>query len=347
VLCPVAAIGALLSFQSLHEAATPVFGPLAVGFPLLVDMLILGSTLAFLRGAIGGRPLPGWRWTAHGGVSGTLLLNALAAETPTAIAWHITPALVWSVLVEMTARQVLDHPSPHHDSQQIPRRIWLTNPRHAAAIWLHMARTGHHDHRQARTDLAIRAAARLALTTALPRRRQRRARRLILRQLRDGVLDPTHLLNHLHGRDITRADGPTTVVIQAFLDDLPTIRTRPGARDRPQARAAITAHASAPPTKPGPPSKQEHPAGSAVSPRPAPTRKPDDRLHLALELLRTRPGLTAVQLAGELAAEGWPVSERTAGRVLARARQERAGSVADADRTTATGSPGGDGPDHR
>ena len=86
ILCPVAGIGALLSFRSLHEAAAPVFGSFAAGFPLLVDMLILGSTLAYLAGASLGRALPGWRWTAHGGVAGTLLLNALAASGPTSIA---------------------------------------------------------------------------------------------------------------------------------------------------------------------------------------------------------------------------------------------------------------------
>ena len=129
VLCPVAGIGAALSLQSLHEAAAPIFGPLAFGFPLLVDMLILGATLAFLAGATVGRPLPGWRWTAHGGVSGTLLLNAMAADGPATIPWHVTPAVVWSVLVEMAARQVTGHTTLSAAvSEPIPARIWLSSP---------------------------------------------------------------------------------------------------------------------------------------------------------------------------------------------------------------------------
>ena len=43
VLVPVAAIGAVLSFQSLYRAAAPVFGArLAFGFPLLVDLVDSG-----------------------------------------------------------------------------------------------------------------------------------------------------------------------------------------------------------------------------------------------------------------------------------------------------------------
>jgi hypothetical protein len=57
VLVPVALIGAILSFQSLYQAAVPTFGQwLAAGFPLLVDLLILGASLQYVAGAKIGRP---------------------------------------------------------------------------------------------------------------------------------------------------------------------------------------------------------------------------------------------------------------------------------------------------
>jgi hypothetical protein len=324
VLSPVAGIAAALSFQSLHEAAAPIFGPLALGFPLLVDMLILGSTLAFLAGASAGRALPGWRWTAHGGVSGTLALNALAASGPATIAWHITPALVWSVLVEMSARQVTGRPSSTAAAEPIPVRIWLSSPLDAFRTWLQMARSGQPCHRQARADLAVHAAARQALRTAMPQRRQRGARRLISRQLRFGALDPSVLLEHLRGPlHRTVAQHHTAVVIQTLLDVSPTDRIGADRPDPPEGRprhppepgaADSRSPARAAPTRPP---AEPHPTGHDAAPhRALSAERRQRRQQTAMDILRTQPGIGATHLARELTERGWPVSRRTAQRVL-------------------------------
>ncbi len=224
VLTPVAGIGACLSFQSLYRAAKPIFGPLAIGYPLLADMLILGATLAFLAGATSGRALAGWRWTAHGGVAATLALNCASATTPSSIPWHITPPLVWAVLVEMTARQVTSTwPSAGcRPVEPIPSRLWLTRPLDSARTWLHMARTLEPSHRCARAELAVQDAALLVLRLTLPGRRYRMSRRLLRKQLRAGVLAPTDALDlarRLHGQPLHRQSN--IVVIQALLSQTP------------------------------------------------------------------------------------------------------------------------------
>src|SRR3954452_2902998 len=90
VLVPVGVIGAALSFASIYEAALPSYGPvLAAGFPFLVDFLILGVSLQYIAGARVGRPRMGWRLTAHAGVAGTLLLNAMAAPDLAHLPWHV------------------------------------------------------------------------------------------------------------------------------------------------------------------------------------------------------------------------------------------------------------------
>src|SRR4051812_14134639 len=92
VLVPVAAIGAVLSFRSLYQAAVPTFGDyLAAGFPLLVDLLILGASLQYVAGAKIGRPMAGWRLTAPAGVAGTLGLNAPAPQELGGGPRHLTP----------------------------------------------------------------------------------------------------------------------------------------------------------------------------------------------------------------------------------------------------------------
>jgi hypothetical protein len=330
VLCPVAGIGASLSFQSLHEAAESTFGSLAVGFALLVDMLILGSTLAFLAGATVGRERSGWRWTAHGGVIATLVLNALAASSPATIPWHITPALVWSVLVEMTARQVIGDWKILNaaSTEPIPTRLWLISPLDSFQTWLQMARTGELCHRQARADLAVHAAAVQALKAAMPRRRQRGTRNLIRKQLHAGALDPAALLRYLH-RDAS-AEHHTAVIVQAFLNEesaaeVSNISSRPSGT----ARARVSPHG-----RPPDPSEQarttcgkQHARDEASEKRPH--RSPDlrQRQAAAVEILRTRPDVDAHQLAQNLADQGWQVvSPRTARRILSQASRELAPS---------------------
>jgi hypothetical protein len=197
VLIPVAVIGAVLSFKSLYAAATPTFGPyLSAGFPLLVDLLILGASLQYVAGAKVGRPMSGWRLTAHAGVAGTLILTALAAERLGEVPWHITAPAVWAVLVELTAKQVLGEWKATHAAvhDRISLALWLTAPVESIRTRLLMLRTGISDARDARIAVGIHAAAREALRLALPDRHGRSVRRILARQLRAGSLTPTAIL---------------------------------------------------------------------------------------------------------------------------------------------------------
>jgi hypothetical protein len=204
VLVPVALIGAALSFASIYEAARPTYGPvLAAGFPFLVDFLILGVSLQYIAGARVGRPRFGWRLTAHAGVAGTLLLNALAARDLAHLPWHVVAPAVWSVLVEMSAREVIGEyrATRRAPADRIPARLWFTAPVESTRTWLLMARSGSRSHAVARVDVGVMAAAGEALRLALPGRRPRRVRRIIKRQLRAGSLPPAQVLASLGWTD--------------------------------------------------------------------------------------------------------------------------------------------------
>jgi hypothetical protein len=335
VLCPVAGIAAALSFESLYQAARPTFGRLALGFPLLLDTLVAGSMLAFLAGATVGRPRAGWRWTAHGGVTGTLVLNAMAASSLSAIPWHVTPGLVWSILVEMTARQVIGDWQARHDAaaEPISGRLWLISPVETARTWRYMARTGQPSHRQARADLAVLTAAVQVLRMAMPARRQRAARHLICRQLWAGAIDPATLLAYLHDQDSSTVAGqPTAMVIQAFLTQEHG-QPETGALSRPREDADKTPTRSTPavigrPAQPrqnssaGPPTSSTGTLGTkhAAAVGRNPGRRHRDEA--AVEIQRAHPGLDGHGLARELAARGWNVSARTARRILAETNRE-------------------------
>jgi hypothetical protein len=190
VLSAVAAAGAALSYQSLEAAAEDVFPHrLAQVFPLLVDALIVGASLAFLAGAVVGRGRAGWRLTAHVGVGGTIFLNALAAESLVTVPWHIAAPIVWSALVELTARDLLgDYRAAHARPDSIPFALWLTAPGESTSTWLRVRRQA--AHASVRVDVGAHAAAREALRMALPGYRARKVRRVISRQLRAGSVTP-------------------------------------------------------------------------------------------------------------------------------------------------------------
>jgi hypothetical protein len=194
VLALVALAGAALSYQSLETAAEKVFPTvLAHMFPLLVDALIVGASLAYLAGATVGRGRPGWRLTAHAAVGGTLLLNGLAAGTTGAVPWHIAAPLVWSVIVEMVARDLLgDHRQTTPQPDSLPLALWLTAPAETASTWLRVRRQA--AHASARLEVGTHAAAREALRMALPGLSGRRARKIIGRQLRAGSITPEAVL---------------------------------------------------------------------------------------------------------------------------------------------------------
>jgi uncharacterized protein DUF2637 len=225
VLVPVAAIGAVLSFRSLYQAAVPTFGDyLAVGFPLLVDLLILGASLQYVAGAKVGRPMAGWRLTAHAGVVATLVLNALAAKTMGEVPWHVTAPAVWAVLVELTAKQVLGEWTATHAAKadRISLPLWMTAPIESVRTRLLMFRTGITDAHRARIAVGVNAAAREALRLALPRRNARRVRRIINRQLRAGSLAPVAILRPLGWTKggVVLQNARPDVILQAVLQEI-------------------------------------------------------------------------------------------------------------------------------
>jgi hypothetical protein len=220
VLSFVAAIGALLSYVSLYEAAVPTFGPIAAAwFPLLVDGLILGASLQYVAGARAGQPRAGWRMTAHAGVVGTVTLNAMAAPTLTAVPWHVTAPVVWSVLVELTARTVLGEWRAQHRPtlDRVPARLWVTAPVESARVWLRLARRVDGDQAEARLEVAGYAAAVEALRIALPGRDGRTARAILRRQLRAGTLPPQAVLAACGWLDPATATDPAQRVLRAAL----------------------------------------------------------------------------------------------------------------------------------
>jgi hypothetical protein len=243
VLVPVGLIGAALSFASIYEAALPSYGPvLAAGFPFLVDFLIFGVSLQYIAGARVGRPRMGWRLTAHAGVAGTLLLNAMAAPDLAHLPWHVVAPAVWSVLVEMSAREVMGEyrATRRAPVDRIPARLWLTAPLESARTWLLMARTGRLSHAEARADVGVLAAAGEALRLALPGRRPRRVRKIIRRQLRAGSLPPSEVLASLGWTEASAdlVSDPATVLRATLTGVLAPVR-----------EASWASNATAPPTR--------------------------------------------------------------------------------------------------
>jgi len=248
VLSIVAAAGAVLSYRSLYEYAVPLFGPvLAVGFPVLVDFLVLGASLAYVAGARVGRPQAGWRLTAHAGVAGTIVLNALAAASPAEVPLHVTAPIVWSVLVEMTAREVLGQWRAVHvvPADRIPLTLWASAPMESARTALLMARTGTTNATTARTLVGVHAAAREALTLALPSLSARSARRVLRRQLRAGSLTPAAALDAIGWTGPTTGTVDPADAVRAALRAVITTDTAAG----PKRSEALTSHE---------PSRHEH-----------------------------------------------------------------------------------------
>lgn len=278
VLVPVAVIGAVLSFQSLYQAAVPTFGDyLAAGFPLLVDLLILGASLQYVAGAKIGRPMAGWRLTAHAGVGGTLVLNALAAKELGEVPWHITAPAVWAVLVELTAKQVLGEWKATHSARAdtISLPLWMTAPIESIRTRLLMFRTGITDAHKARIAVGVNAAAREALRLALPKRNARRVRKIINRQLRAGSLTPVAILRPLGWTKggVVLNDARPDVILQAVLQEVldPSAPPAPIAHAAPQVAQQPQVVEYAPPAQPAGPVQYPDPDAtppSGVGPQP-------------------------------------------------------------------------------
>lgn len=245
VLAVVAAAGAVLSFSSLYAAAVPTFGPvLAIGFPLLVDALCLGASLAYAAGAKIGRPRVGWRMTAHGAAAGTVVLNALASPDLAHVPWHVTAPLTWSVLVELVGRELLGTWRATHTvpKDRIPGRLWLTAPVESVRTWLLMARTGASSHAAARLEVGVQAAAAESLRLALPK--ARRARRILRRQMRAGSLDPVAVLDALEWGTTSDAVLSPEAVMRSALAGV--LATRGGDRAGTSSRRTRQARGTTP-----------------------------------------------------------------------------------------------------
>jgi hypothetical protein len=275
VLIPVAVYGAALSYESLYQAAHKVFTQplyghdLALGLPLVVDLLILGASLIYVDGARNGQPGAGWRLTAHAAVVTTLILNAIAARTPAEIPWHVVAPAVWSVLVELTAREMLQEwrASQAKPAGKIPARLWLTAPIESLRTWLRMARRLEGEQAAARLDIGLQDAAIIALTTTMaPHGRDgRRTRRTLIRLMRRGVLHPHTVLTPLGWTDTTSAtdSGDTATITpstllkatlaQALTPAIPAIpEDQPAPRNRRRAERAPRTGAPDPQPLPAP-----------------------------------------------------------------------------------------------
>jgi hypothetical protein len=177
----------------------------------------------------------------------------------------VTAPAVWSILVELTAREVLGQWRATHAplADRIPARLWLTAPVESARTWLRLARRLDGEQAAARLDVGVHAAAVEALKLALPQRRARRVRRILQRQLRAGSLPPSAVLGPLgwlDGTDALAEVTPRAVLMAALRSTLDTSTppstldtstldaSTPGQQVDEQALAgAPVAHPAAPP----------------------------------------------------------------------------------------------------
>ncbi|HEY6797549.1 MAG TPA: DUF2637 domain-containing protein [Kineosporiaceae bacterium] len=220
VLGLVAVIGAVLSWGSLYQAASVELGGsgpryaginvVGAAFPLLLDALILGASLRYVAGVKARRPVAGWRMAAHAAIAGTIVLNGAAADSPSNVPWHIVAPAVWSLIVELYARDVLGELREvrAHDAELIPLRLWLTAPGESIRTSWRMARTGERSAERARVAADRCAAACDALRRALPGLRHRRTRRQITRRVWAGSIDPADVFAAIGWLRASAAEGP-------------------------------------------------------------------------------------------------------------------------------------------
>ena len=190
----VAGPAAVLSFDSVRQAAEPHFGHLAWLAPLMADGGAAGFALWYVTTVRSGRAQHALRLASHVCVGITVTLNVLSAHSPVGALWHAVPPVLWSVLVELYARHFADEwKAAHLDVAKIPLRLWITSPVESFRTWLVQARkvadpgsraqVGAHDAAQLVLDLA--AGSRVST---------RRAHRLAARQLTTGAVSPAQVL---------------------------------------------------------------------------------------------------------------------------------------------------------
>jgi hypothetical protein len=273
VLSVVAAIGAAASYTGLQAGFAPWFPYwIAAALPLLVDGVILGSSLRWLAGIRLGRPVHAWRLLAHTGVAMTIVLNAAAAQTPAAVPWHVVAPAVWAVLVELVARDAIgDHRATVAELERIPFRLWVTAPLESSRTWIHLARTTAAV--RARRDVAVHGAARTMLRIATPTVRGWRVRRELVRRMRSGALAPQAVLDACSPVD-GRYPSPVEVLRAAVTTILADSSAAPARRAR--STQPPTMKAPGPLTHPAADRDEAGPAAPLPLARPHPTSDIDD-----------------------------------------------------------------------
>lgn len=216
--------GSLYSGARSALAGTTVLPTLTVGgaqvdlaaasIPLVVDLAIAVAMLRYVVGVQEGRAVGGWRLMAHAAVAATIALNAASASSLGTVGWHIIAPAVFSLLVELVAREALGDLKEIAPEGRIPARLWITAPMESTRVAWRMSRTGASVARLVRADTERCAAASDQLKLALPGVRNRRNRRRILRRLWSGVLPPSVLVGlieaergrgKVNGATLTRA----------------------------------------------------------------------------------------------------------------------------------------------
>jgi len=202
-LLGVATLGAVNSWASMYESALAHLGGVhlpvvrgvsvaAATVPLLLDMLIVVASLRYVVGVKEQRPVAGWRVAAHAAIAGTMIMNALSAHRPSDIPWHVIAPAVLSLVVELTARDILGQLREVRrvDADRIPLRLWLSAPAESVRTSWRMARTGERSAQAARLASDGCAAACDALRMTLPGPAHWTTRRRITRRLWAGTIDP-------------------------------------------------------------------------------------------------------------------------------------------------------------
>lgn len=190
----VAGPAAVLSFDSVRQAAEPHFGHLAWLAPLMADGGAAGFALWYVTTVRSGRAQHALRLASHVCVGITVTLNVLSAHSPVGALWHAVPPVLWSVLVELYARHFADEwKAAHLDVAKIPLRLWITSPVESFRTWLVQARKVADP--GSRAQVGAHDAARLVLDLASGSRvSTRRAHRLAARQLTTGAVSPAQVL---------------------------------------------------------------------------------------------------------------------------------------------------------
>lgn len=189
----VAAVGvAVLGGVRSFEAVSARFGSPLV--PLTADGMIIACTALRLAALTRGWRLPGSLLTTYVFIVGTIWLNVAAATGwADAVAHALAPA-AYAVLVELLAHMLrLQLRLAKPRAARVSALTWVTSPVITTRVWLHLARTGGEDPREARALVQQVVRMRSRLRSVCPNGWHpfdgaRPARTAALHTIRDGLL---------------------------------------------------------------------------------------------------------------------------------------------------------------